>query len=233
MSDKINQLIKQSIADFKKIFEPPEPFSPSQFNDPIAEQIAWNRIGSKKICPHKLSKIDSETIEFKVTSECKPLSFFVLAIILFVFGLPNNFITLMIWAGIILIFSIGYYFTTAPIIFSKTKGYFGKGRNPNKIRAYFQKRESSEELSDNNIYEKQVPLEQIYAIQLIKVIRGTGKYRNTNYELNLVLKNKERVNVIHNGEVRHSIKAQIRKDAEELSRFLGLPVWDALDYKNI
>ena len=90
-----------------------------------------------------------------------------------------------------------------------------------------------------NTYKKWIPLEQIYAIQLISI---TNMYRKTlvidyGYELNLVLNSKERINVIYENSLicsnSNNLKKQIRKDAEELSRFLGVPLWDAIDYKNI
>jgi len=205
-----------------------------QFNDPIAEQIAWNSIAPKVLlCPQKLSKIDSETgFRFKITSGCDLLYVLALAFPcpILLAGFHNTF-WLQIVIPVTLIFFItfliiDYYFVTMSIIFSKTKVYFYKG-NINEIKAYFHRKQYSEQSLNNNTYEKQIPFEQIHAIQLILINVGQ-KHFSLSYQLNLVLHNTERINVIQNKK-----KEQIRKDANELSRFLGVPLWDAIDYQHI
>jgi len=223
-------MFRNFIEKLKELAEGPEIFIPSKLNDPIAEQIGWNRISKVTNCSYKLFTKDSETVEFKIDLKCKSFPFFALLILLHILR-PSDVFWTLVFLAIILIISIVYYFITAPIIFSKTMGLFCKGRNLNKIKGYFRKRENSNQSSEDNTCEKQIPFEQIYAIQLIPVKHTGGKVSSISYELNLVLKNKERANVIHNSEVRHDVKKQIRKDAESLSHFLGVPLWDTLDYK--
>ena len=78
-----------------------------------------------------------------------------------------------------------------------------------------------------------IDLTDVYAIQLIKeYVRdnsgskpGTVSYAGPyySYELNLVLKDGERMNVVDHGDLQ-----RIRADAIRLGGFLGsLPVWDA------
>ena len=72
-----------------------------------------------------------------------------------------------------------------------------------------------------------IDLADVYAIQLIKeyvTTYGTEHSRSYySYELNLVLKDGERMNVVDHGDLQ-----RIRADAIRLGGFLGsLPVWDA------
>jgi hypothetical protein len=88
-------------------------------------------------------------------------------------------------------------------VFDKTTSSFSKGRK------------KAEHASSN--------IDSIHAIQLIaKIIRGKNSYYC--YELNLILKNAERINIIS-----HSNKKRIRADAKTLSEFLAIPVWDAIE----
>ena len=67
-------------------------------------------------------------------------------------------------------------------------------------------------------------LEQIHALQLIGELVSINK-RSTfrSYELNLILKTGERINIADHGNL-----VAIRKDANILSEFLETPVWDAI-----
>ena len=62
-----------------------------------------------------------------------------------------------------------------------------------------------------------VKLNTIHALQLIK-----ERCRTKNYELNLVLESGQRINVVDHGGLN-----RIREDANQLSQFLCIPVWDA------
>lgn len=79
---------------------------------------------------------------------------------------------------------------------------------------------------------EKVPIKDIYAIQVLKEycnhrnnLNRTSRESNPffSYEINLVLKNKERVNVIDHGN-----REQIKKDAGKIAGFLNVPLWDAL-----
>jgi hypothetical protein len=68
-----------------------------------------------------------------------------------------------------------------------------------------------------------VRLEDVYAIQLLSEYCCGNESRFYSYELNLVLKDGGRMNVIDHGN-----RAVLREQARELSLFLGKPVWDAI-----
>jgi hypothetical protein len=59
-------------------------------------------------------------------------------------------------------------------------------------------------------------------LQLIREYISSAKSSYYSYEINLVIEEGKRVNVVDHGNLE-----QIRKDAGTLSRFLGCPVWDA------
>ena len=66
------------------------------------------------------------------------------------------------------------------------------------------------------------PLEEIHALQLVSELCHTKNRSYYSYELNLVLRDGQRINAVDHG--RHE---RIRTDAQRLSDFLGKPVWDA------
>jgi hypothetical protein len=82
--------------------------------------------------------------------------------------------------------------------FDKKQGVFFKGRRP--------KKENKKAFAR---------LEDIHAIQLLENRSGA--------ELNLVLNDGSRIYVIT-----HRSKRQIRIDGDLLSKFLNIPVWDAI-----
>jgi hypothetical protein len=70
-------------------------------------------------------------------------------------------------------------------------------------------------------------LSDIHAIQLLQEYVSTSSSsgsssRYYSYELNLVLKDGNRLNVVDHGKL-----SLIRTDAEQLGQFLNVPVWDA------
>lgn len=76
---------------------------------------------------------------------------------------------------------------------------------------------------DRTKYQKNiVPLSQIIAIQIIGEIVQDEYSKYKSFELNLVLKNATRINVID-----HSNLDGIIEDAEILSLFLNIPIWHA------
>ncbi len=69
-------------------------------------------------------------------------------------------------------------------------------------------------------------LENICAIQLVREYVRGNKNSYYSYELNLVCSNGDRINIVDHGSLR-----AIREDAEILSNYLSLPVWDAIDFR--
>ncbi|MDX1642367.1 MAG: hypothetical protein R3220_11755, partial [Balneolaceae bacterium] len=101
-----------------------------------------------------------------------------------------------------------------PLKFDKVAGYFWRGKKEDPAEA-----------------EEKYPLKKIHAIQLIEErLRSSGNSGSSTYfsfELNLVLENSKRVNVVDHGTL-----SRIRKDAVKLGEFLDVPVWDAINRKS-
>jgi hypothetical protein len=194
-------------------------------DDPIAQQTKWSRAqkGKSNILSHKLVRIDQGRMEFRMTM----LSLFTcIALILFGAGFVgysfsdgqfNHKYIPQILIGLAALCGGGWmlYSGTLPRIFDKRKGAFWKGRKaPDAMTRW---KESS----------NYVRLENIYALQLISHIsskvNSEGHHSSTtHYEINLILQDSSRVNVVHHGN-----KKRIRRDAAVLAEFLNKPLWDA------
>lgn len=103
-----------------------------------------------------------------------------------------------------------FYFFYMPRVFDKQLGIYYKAYNP---EIHQRKKETSK---------IHIPLKSIVAIQLIgeHVRSDKGSYQS--FELNLVLDDGSRQNVVDHG----SLKSIII-DAEVLSEFLNVPIWHA------
>jgi hypothetical protein len=108
-----------------------------------------------------------------------------------------------------LFFSVGlfiFYTAYKPIVFDKTSNYFYKGYKKNKKRGA----------------ENFIPLSNIIALQLIgeTISNKNGGYKS--FEINLVLNDATRINVVDHGNLK-----KIIDDAEILSKYLNIPIWHA------
>jgi hypothetical protein len=102
---------------------------------------------------------------------------------------------------------------SAPTVFDKQRGYFCKGRK------------APESVFDRSKLKNHTELERIHALQLIAELltkKNNSSGGCLSYELNLVLIDGSRLNVID-----HGGQADIREDARKLAGFLGKPLWDA------
>ena len=119
--------------------------------------------------------------------------------------------------------ALGLYFGTAPMVFDKLSGHFWEGRK------------SPQDVGNVRSLKYAAELSQIHALQILaEYVRSdsmrdhTGKRSPNNpyysYELNLVLNDGARINVIDHGN-----QTRLQEDAKTLSVFLGKPVWDATE----
>jgi hypothetical protein len=236
-------MFKKLIQKIRDIADGRKTFDPSLFGDPIAMQTDWTpaNSGGANFRTHKLVNVNSRRLEFRATIGAK---LFFLSVLLFgmiflligvgiLLGFVYQFLSgglsfdieteiiPLLFGGLIfslfgLIFSFfgGYllYDGITPIVFDKQKGFFWKGRK------------SPDEVFDKKILPYFAKLEDIHALQLISkhCSKNDGSYYS--YELNLVLENGKRINVVDHGN-----KNKLRKEANNLSAFLAKPVWDAID----
>lgn len=199
---------------------------PSQFGDPVAIATQWTpaKSGGANFRTHKLIEVDTTRIEFQASTGAK-----IFYGVFMVFGLGFSIVFsalqfsnenasfefemfIPIFFGLIFL-AVGalmFYFGTAPVVFDKAVGYFWAGRK------------SPQEVFDVRTVKRSAELSQIHALQLIsEYVRG-NKSSYYSYELNLVLSDGKRLNVVDHGNL-----DKLRQDAKTLSAFLGKPIWDA------
>jgi len=200
---------------------------PSRFKDPVAAQTDWSpaKGGGSSFTTHTITKISPYRIEFQAAGGAKVFSMIfslmgigiILGFSFFHFSHGTFSISLDTVAPLlfgIIFTTIGvsmFYYFTAPIVFDKKEASFWKGRkNP-------------DEGFDNNTVKYFARLEEIHALQLVSENCRSDDNSYRSYELNLVLRDGKRINVVDHGN-----EIKLREDAQTLSRFIEKPVWDAI-----
>ncbi|MCW8878575.1 MAG: hypothetical protein OQK04_06420 [Kangiellaceae bacterium] len=197
-------------------------------SDPVAKKVRWASLsdGGSKVGAHKLVEVNPTRMEFKpskdalvFTSFFVSLSFIVMIASVYYSSTDEASGTVLqtifpILIGIVLaitsIFTYRSYRT--PIIFDKVEGFYWKDRK------------ESTSFVDKTSRTNRVKLNDIHALQLLyEYVQGSESWYER-YELNLVLNHGERVNVVD-----HEYEHQLKSDAKRLSRFLEIPVWDAIE----
>jgi hypothetical protein len=204
-----------------------EPFDASRFNDPVALATEWlpAKSGGANFRTHKLKMIDFNRYEFRSSGLALFFYFIFFAVgisvfIVFAVNYSKSDIPLLesdLWMpGLFgLIFTAAgtgmFAYGAKPIVFDRRAGYFWKcwkapdrAFNPDSLEEYTR-------------------LNDIHALQLLSEYVRSDKSSYHSYELNLILKDGTRINVVDHGDLN-----RIRDDARTLSDFLGKPVWDAI-----
>jgi len=202
-------------------------FSPRQFGDEIAERTSWEPLapGGASFRTHQLVKSGAHRLEFKPALGA--IVFCWLFIVVGV-GMLIGFAIDSINNGsefetpILVVPCVGVLFTVVgtillrsfmrPAVFDKRSGYFRKGVPKSGRRA----------LAESN--GDATRLNRVHAIQILSEYCRGNDSSYTSYEINLVLDDAERVNVVDHGSLR-----VIRTDAEAISDFLGRPIWSAVE----
>lgn len=193
-----------------------EQFDPASLNDPVALKTNWRpaKRGGTNFRTHRLVQKGKQQLLFRPTlAAWLVAAAFVgsgpLMAVLFYhrhpFPLGNIPPTMLLVLAMCGVFSlIGLYFSAqhlGTMTFDGTaRAFTGRGQ-----RAGF---------------------DRIHAIQIVSEYcsGGTGSFKSrsfASYELNLVLKDGERLNVTDHGDA-----VRLREDADILARFLGRPIWD-------
>ena len=176
---------------------------PAQFDDPVALSAAWNSMCgmSASYTTHILVEKDMDAIVYQPTPQHIALCFgYTLlsgfALFMTIFSSHKMFGAMI--CG--LFFVVGVVLirdSSCPMTFDKKRGIFFKGWQLRKNKRTFAR------------------LEDIHAVQLLE--------NRTGAELNLVLKDGSRINV-----VTQRSKRQESIDGDLISKFLRVPVWDAI-----
>ena len=219
-------MFKNILKAISKLNNQQENFNPGVFNDPVALKTDWRPLvrGGTNFRTHKLVTVDATQMEFETTlttkifytifmaigaSSATFIPYFILkgkeigSFNLYIDGLMNGNYIAETFAPIVfglIFFTVGIFMYNSLeklILFDRTTNKFIKG---------------SEEIS----------LTDIHAMQIISEYVRSDKNSYYSYELNLVLKNGDRVNVVDHGSYKHLVK-----DASELSNTLGIKIWDS------
>lgn len=199
------------------IYKEPVPVDPTRFDDPVALKTGWEpgRGDGANFCTHKLVKASPHKMVMKLTGQLI-LLYSVLplgGIFLLFYAFSGNMsaFPLLLGLGFVLFGVYLVYYKAAPLVFDKSSGMFFKGRT------------KSGQLPDHDNPKNMIDLDSVHALQLLsKYVVGKKPYYSQ--ELNLVLKNGKRLTVLS-----HADKSRIREDAQTLSGFLNIPIWDAID----
>ena len=195
-----------------------EVFDLRTLEDPVALKASWDPLvsGGWNFCTHRLSQNNGKMI-IKVSPAAHLFCYFCIGFGLFVSRLmawiidePSTVISgnMPTWMVPIL-----------PLVFS----VFGGGLLWWLYRknVFFDKKKG--------IYTcqgKSLPLDEIHAIQLIDEYCAGHERNYWSYEMNLILKTGERFDVTDHASLR-----AIRVDGKKLAEYLGIPVWDLIDYE--
>ncbi|ABW66575.1 hypothetical protein [Desulfosudis oleivorans] len=202
-------------------------FDPSSLGDPVALQTGWTpaRSGGASFRTHKLVAVNPDRLEFRPAGGAM---LFYLIFLLAGLGILIGFSAQKISSGglafdldTILPIAVGavfaavggglLYFGTLPVVFDRRNGFFWKGRT------------APHEVMNRRALKHFAGLKEIHALQLISEHCTGNKSSYYSYELNLVLKDGRRINVVD-----HGSRDKLREDAKTLSEFLQKPVWDTL-----
>ena len=227
--DEMLQTRCQEIADKSAADEvegDAEDVSERYRDDPIARQINWSPLCSDRFsyAAQRLELVSDSRIELLPSAGLNlSFMFFLLlgsGFILFSFiidlGLADNQqIGARIFAvlfGSVMVLVVGSYwrFYSTPIVFDKDVGLCWKSRKP------------LDQVENKSVLEVFVQLDEIYALQILNQLVKKEEYSDYNcFEVNLVMKSSKRINVIAHGN-----KEVLFEQAEELSSFLDVPIWD-------
>ncbi len=219
-------MFKKFIKDLAKLGQRPDSgFDPATLEDPIATKTEWSpaKSGGASFCTHTLQMLTPDSCAFKISVGAL---FFYMVFLLVGLGCFGAWLYMLLtgqtqeenqWVlGLVgFIFSLVgggmYHFGARPRIFDKRAGYYSVGKI--NLRKMTHKKPRSKNLT---------PLNEIHAIQLTSEhVRG-DKSSYYSYELNLILSDAKRINVVDHGKL-----SQLRADAHTLADLLGVPVWDA------
>lgn len=195
------------------------PFDPSVIGDEVAQRTEWGpaKGGGASFRTHRLVRVDATRLEFKPTTGALAFYWLFLLVGLGVLigfsvggGSHGALVPLLVGAVFVVAGGAMLRFGTAPIVFDKRKGSFWKGRT------------SPYEVQHTSELKHYAPLERVHALQIVSEHCRGNKSSYYSYELNLVLDDGSRLNVVDHGNLE-----RLQADARTLSGFLDVPVWDA------
>jgi len=201
-------------------------FDPSVFGDPLALETEWIPAapGGSNFGTHRLTQTSANRVEFSATLGAKA---FYLAFLVAGFGVlcfqfnairigqtgfsgEQPFVPILVGAVFSIVGACMYWFGTTPRVFDRSRASFWRGRKEPAM------------LSAEGPSKTSTPLSSIHALQLLTEYVSGNKSSYYSHELNLVLNDGSRINVVDHGNLE-----RLRSDTQTLARFLDKPIWDA------
>jgi hypothetical protein len=220
-------MIKSLTQKWKRGREGGGGVDPSSFDDPVATQTDWYPAapGGASFGTHRLVRVSANRVEFSATFSAKFffLIFFFAGLGVLGFQLnqvrigqayllsEDTLVPILVGSVFAVVGGCLYWYGTTPRVFDQSRGSFWRGRKEPAMLGAGVRSENS------------TPLSSIHALQLLTEYVSGNKSSYYSYELNLVLGDGSRVNVVDHGNLE-----RLRRDAQTLSQFLGKPIWDAI-----
>ena len=194
---------------------------PARFGDEVALKTEWTPLkpGGANFRTRRLVQVSPHRLEFR---SVRGILFFCWLLLLCGLGAvaagliqvsspprQDAVAPLLIGAALAAAGGSLLYFCAAPVVFDAQRGLFWKGRR------------SPDEAFNLREIKKAAKLGDVHALQLVREHVSDSDSSYTSYELNLVLKDGKRLNVVDHGDL-----PTLRGDAGTLSRFLERPLWD-------
>ena len=189
-------------------------------SDPVADQTEWSPLvpGGANFKTRELVQTQPDQLVFKATGSAKLFSalFIALSAIVFAAGWIVGSEPMLLIIGVVFLAASILLFrqSTRLVVFDRTLGLHWRGSQ--------QPLDSSESDATrlHDVHSVQVISERVRSSSSSRSRRRHRSYYS--YELNLVLKDGSRVNVIDHGDRR-----AVRSDAAQVAAFIGVPFWDA------
>lgn len=199
---------------------------PSSFSDPLAEQVDWSPLspGGANFRTHRLVPVSDFRLEFRSTLGARLFALVFLTIgllapvvIIFAEGLEAGeiFASGPFWFGLV----IGLTFAGAgvflyrefcsPVVFNKD------------TREFTRKQPRFRKGGQGGAPSFPIDLQTIHALQIVREWVKSSDSSYYSYELNVVLSDGRRAGVVDHGN-----RGRLVSDADVLSAFLGVPLWD-------
>ncbi len=219
-------MLERVVRKIRRITPSAVPFDPSCFDDPVALRTSWDpaKGGGASFRTHRLVDEGNGRMAFKATRGALAFYGIFLAVGLaglgaFAFrvvpasgsGGTLSMVLPLLAASAFAAAGGGLLWTgAAPIVFDTRRGEFWRGRV------------APSEVADPSRLKAWADLGRIHALQIVSEHCRGNDSSYYSYELNVVLEDGSRLNVIDHGDL-----DELRADARALSGLLGKPLWDA------
>lgn len=189
-----------------------------QQSDPVASLTDWAPaiVGGANFRTRQLVKINEHRYEVKVSSTSKKCYtdfciFIAVLFSVFIFSRTADdnsglYFALLIGLFVLIAVTLSFYFMAKPAVFDRQQGAFWQSYSQGETGA---------------MHKTTTPLDNIHALQVISEKCQNKNDTFTSYELNLILKDGSRVNVMD-----HANLEALMADTQTLGRFLDIEVWD-------